>query len=133
MDSLHPLSLSKLHCILWCQVPSDSRPEIFSQLNPCGNSAYVISSLMCGWVCRCQLLLALGSVVILGPGSRGTHDHILLSQIRGSSKLERQVPVFISPGIRWPSYTPRHWVPFSSSSTTRRATVEVFEAASTLY
>jgi hypothetical protein len=25
----------------------------------------------------------------------------------------------------WPSYTPRHRVPFSSPSTTRRATVEV--------
>jgi hypothetical protein len=30
----------------------------------------------------------------------------------------------------WPSYTPRHWVPFSSLSTTRRATVEVFWPAS---
>jgi hypothetical protein len=36
--------------------------------------------------------------------------------------LEGQVPVFISP---------RHWVPFSSPPTTRRATVEVFELAST--
>jgi hypothetical protein len=35
------------------------------------------------------------------------------------------------PGIGWPSYTPRHWVPFSSPSTNRRATVEVFETAST--
>jgi hypothetical protein len=35
------------------------------------------------------------------------------------------------PGIGWPSYTPRHWVPFSSSSTIRRATVEVFDPAST--
>jgi hypothetical protein len=26
----------------------------------------------------------------------------------------------------WPRYTPRHRVPFSSPSTTRRATVEVF-------
>jgi hypothetical protein len=31
----------------------------------------------------------------------------------------------------WPSYTPRHWVPFSPPPTTRRATVEVFEPAST--
>jgi hypothetical protein len=27
------------------------------------------------------------------------------------------------PGTGWPSYTPRHWVPFSSPPTTRRATV----------
>jgi hypothetical protein len=31
------------------------------------------------------------------------------------------------PGTGWTSYTPLHWVPFSSPPTTRRATVEVFE------
>jgi hypothetical protein len=31
----------------------------------------------------------------------------------------------------WPSYTPRHWVPFPSPPTTRRVTVEVFHPAST--
>jgi hypothetical protein len=30
------------------------------------------------------------------------------------------------PMIGWPSYTPRHWVSFSSPSTSRRAMVEVF-------
>jgi hypothetical protein len=35
------------------------------------------------------------------------------------------------PGTGLPSYTPRHWVPFSSPPTTRRATVEVFEPVST--
>jgi hypothetical protein len=30
------------------------------------------------------------------------------------------------PGTGWPSYTPRHWVPFSSPPTTRRAMMEVF-------
>jgi hypothetical protein len=35
------------------------------------------------------------------------------------------------PGTGWPSYTPRHWVPFSSPLTTRRSAVEVFEPAST--
>jgi hypothetical protein len=38
-------------------------------------------SLTRGWVCRLQLLLALASPVILGSESRGTRDHILLSQI----------------------------------------------------
>jgi hypothetical protein len=42
------------------------------------------------------LLLVLASAVILGSKSRGTHDHILLSQIRVSPNLEDQVPVFIS-------------------------------------
>jgi hypothetical protein len=35
------------------------------------------------------------------------------------------------PGTGWPSYTPRLWVPFSSPLMTHRATVEVFEPAST--
>jgi hypothetical protein len=42
------------------------------------------------------LLLALASAVILRTESRGTHDHILLSQILDSPILVGQVPVFIS-------------------------------------
>jgi hypothetical protein len=42
------------------------------------------------------LLLALTSAVTLGPESHGTHDQILLYQIRYSPNLEGQVPVFIS-------------------------------------
>jgi hypothetical protein len=34
-------------------------------------------------------------------------------------------------GTGWPSYIPRHWVPFSSPPKARRATVEVFEPTST--
>jgi hypothetical protein len=33
-------------------------------------------------VCRLELLLVLASAVILGSETLGTHDHILLSQIR---------------------------------------------------
>jgi hypothetical protein len=47
---------------------------------------------MRGWVYRLKLLLVLPSAVILRSESRGTHDHILLSQIRDSSNLEDQVP-----------------------------------------
>jgi hypothetical protein len=68
---------------------------------------FVLLSDSCGFVdversltsegfCRLQLLLILASAVILGSESRGTHDHILLSQIRDSPDLEGQVPVFIS-------------------------------------
>jgi hypothetical protein len=39
-------------------------------------------SLTRGRVCRLQLLLVLASAVILVSQSRGTHEHILLSQIR---------------------------------------------------
>jgi hypothetical protein len=46
------------------------------------------------------LLLVLASAVILRSESSGTHDRILLSQIRDSPSLEDQVPVFISPRNR---------------------------------
>jgi hypothetical protein len=39
-------------------------------------------------------------------------------------------PYLYPSGTWWPSYTPRHWVPFSSPPTTRRTTVGVFEPAS---
>jgi hypothetical protein len=53
-----------------------------SQLNTCGRSPYIASSLTRGWIYRLQLLLVLASSFILGSESRGTRDHILLSQIR---------------------------------------------------
>jgi uncharacterized protein (DUF2141 family) len=90
------------------------------------------SSLTRGRVRRLQLLLALANVVILGSKSHGILDHILLSQIRDSRNLDGQVHVFLyAIGTGWPTYTLRHWVPFSSASKTRRATVELFELAST--
>jgi hypothetical protein len=53
--------------------------HFFFQLNPCGHIPYVTFSLPRGWVCGLKFLLALASAVILGSGSRGTPDHILLS------------------------------------------------------
>jgi hypothetical protein len=67
------------------------------ELNTCCYSPHVTSSLTRGWICGLQLLLVLASVVILGSESRGTHNHILLSQIRDSPNLEGQVPAFITP------------------------------------
>jgi hypothetical protein len=70
------------------------------QWNPCGYSPYITSCLTRRWVCRLQLLLVLGSAVILKSESCWTHDHIPLYQIRDPPNLEGQVPVFISPGNR---------------------------------
>jgi hypothetical protein len=83
--------------------PSLLRPatSIFFQLNTCGYSPYVTSSLTRGWVYSLQLLLELASADILGSVSRGTHDRILLSQSRDSLlNLEGHIPVFISPRNR---------------------------------
>jgi hypothetical protein len=84
-----------------------------------------------GWVCCLRLLLVLASAVTLRSESCGTHDCILLSQIRDTLNLEGQVAVCIPPRLGWPNYTPRHWVLFSSPPTTRRSTVKVFDPAST--
>jgi hypothetical protein len=104
--------------------------QYFFQLNTCGYSPYVTSSLTRGWVCRLQFMLVLASSVILGSKSRGPHDHILLSQIRDSPAWKTRSPCLYTPGTGWPSYTSRHWDPVSSPPTTRRATMEIFEPAS---
>jgi hypothetical protein len=59
-------------------------------------------SLTRGRVCRLQLLLALTRTVIFGSESRGTHDHILLSQIR-DFPFRRLLRLS---GLRWRYSTP---------------------------
>jgi hypothetical protein len=59
-------------------------------------------SLTGGRVCRFQLLLVLARAVIFGSESRGTRDHILLSQIRYFPF--RRLPRFA--GLRWRYSTP---------------------------
>jgi hypothetical protein len=77
-----------------------------------------------------QLLLVLGSAVMLGSKSHGTHDHILLSQIRDSPYLEGQVPILISSRNRvaqlYPQALSSRFVTYDS-----QGYVEVFERTST--
>jgi hypothetical protein len=47
-----------------------------------------------------SLLLALTTVVSLRSEFHGTHEHILLSQIRDSPNLKDKVPIFITPRNR---------------------------------
>jgi hypothetical protein len=74
------------------------------QLRTCGSSLCVTSSLPRGSVCRLQLLLILASAVILRSESRGTRDHILLSQIRDSLNLGggARSPYLYPPGTGFP-------------------------------
>jgi hypothetical protein len=74
--------------------------RIILQLNTCGHSPYVTSSLTRGWVCRLPLLLALSSAFILRSEFGRTHDHIVLSQIRDYPPPGAPRPVFISPRNR---------------------------------
>jgi hypothetical protein len=113
--------------------PNPLRPatSTFVRLNTCGYSPFVTSSLTRQWVCRLQLLLALASAAILRTESRENHYHISLSQTRDPPTWSARSLYLYHPGIVWPSFTPRHWVPLSSPFTTRRATVEEFEPTST--
>jgi hypothetical protein len=61
-----------------------------------GHNPYVTLSPTRGRVCSRKLMLAFASAVILRSESHGTHDRILLSQIRDSPNLKGHVPVFIS-------------------------------------
>jgi hypothetical protein len=61
-----------------------------------------ITSYLRGWVCHLKLLLVLASSFILGSGSRGTRDHILLSQIR-DFHFYRLIRLA---GLRWRYSTP---------------------------
>jgi hypothetical protein len=98
--------------------PSGDQDHIFitvRQLQVCWSRA---PSQARGRICHLQLLLALTSAVILGSESSGTHDHVLLSQIRYSLNLEGQVPVFIFPRNRlatgWTREQSRIQVPVGS-------------------
>jgi hypothetical protein len=91
-----------LWLVVYCQSvclgnePLETHDQNFIfQLNTCGYSPYVTSSLTRGWVCCLQLLLGFGNIVILRSKSCGSYDHILLFQIWDSPNLEGQVPVFI--------------------------------------
>jgi hypothetical protein len=93
--------------------PLETHGQIFfSQLNTCGYSPYVTSSLTRRWVCRLQLLLALASAFILRSESRRTHDHIVLSRIRDSHYLEARSSYLYPPEAGLPTYTPGNEFPF---------------------
>jgi hypothetical protein len=96
--------------------------NIIFQMNTCGYSPFVTSSLTRVWVCRLQLLMGLASAVILGS---------YCLRFETPPTWRNRPPYLYPPGTGCPRYVPRHWVPFSSPPTTRRAAVEVFEHAST--
>jgi hypothetical protein len=114
----------------WRQLSWDPRP-VFLLLNTCGYSPYVTSSLTGESVCYLQLLLVLASAVILGSESLGNHDHILLSHIRDFPTLDDEALVFLSPRNRVTQLHPQRLGSISSPPMTLRATVVIFETAST--
>jgi hypothetical protein len=107
------------------EAPCDSRHSNFIiQLNTCGYSPYVTSSLTRGWVCRLQLLLVSPSQLFSGPSPAGPTITFSCLWFETPPIRRARSPHLYPPGTGWPSYTPSHWVPFSSPSTTGRATVD---------
>jgi hypothetical protein len=111
---------------LWRKAPWDSRHSNFIfQLNTC---SYITSSLTRGWVCHLQLLPAQSFSGLIPMGLMTT-----FYCLRFETPLtwwSRSLYLY-PPETGWPSYNPKHWVPFSLPPTTHRATVEVFNPSST--
>jgi hypothetical protein len=55
-----------------------------------------------------------------------TRNHNLLSHLWLPQPGGQGSPTYIPPGTGWPSYSPGHWVPFTSPLTTCRDTAELF-------
>jgi hypothetical protein len=83
---------------------------IFRKLEDC---YYGVATLTREQDCNLQLMIGLTSAVLLGSESRGTHDHILLSQFWDSPPTWRARFLYsFSAGTGWPSYNPGHWILF---------------------
>jgi hypothetical protein len=94
----------------WCQNPSGAQNQIFVNIRQLWVRWCGAPSLTSGWVCRLQCLLA-------SP----VHSRV---RVPWDSWPHVTVP---DSRLPQPGGSPRHWVPFSSPPTTRRATVEVFD------
>jgi hypothetical protein len=141
LNSSSPLiATQKVKVMLWPTVgrpvylgvkpPSEAQDQIFITVRQLQVCWCRVSSLTRGRIYRLQLLLVLASAVILGSESHGTHDYILLSQIRDSPTWRARFPHLYFPGTGLASYSPMHLVLFSSTPKPRRATVEALEPTS---
>jgi hypothetical protein len=95
------------------------------QFNSCSHGPYVTSSLIRRSACRLQLLLAFASAVILRS------SYFTVSDSRPLQPGGPVPSIYSLQKCDGPIIPPRQWVPFSSPSMTPRATVEVFDPAST--
>jgi hypothetical protein len=95
-----------------------SRPttsNFIFQLNTCGYSSYVESSLTRGWGLSFTIAAVFSSAVILRFESRGAHDHILYRLRFETPPTWRTRSLYLyPPGTGWPGFTPRHWVHLNS-------------------
>jgi hypothetical protein len=96
----------------WCQAHSGAQVQIFVTVRQLRICWYGVPSPTRGRVCRLQLLLADNNAVLLRSDSCAAHDHMLLSQIRGSPNLESQIPYLYPPEQGGPIIYPGTGYPF---------------------
>jgi hypothetical protein len=109
----------------------DPRPAIFSTeplrsyslCNVLSDERMDLSFYNCYWPSPAQSLL--------GPSSAGLMTIFYCLRLETPPTCRSRSPYLYPSETGCPSYTPRCWVPSSSPRTTRRATVEVLEPAST--
>jgi hypothetical protein len=94
----------------WCPVQSGTCDQILLPVWRFLSCLFGAPSLTRGRVCSAMC-----------SESYRTRNHNLLS--RRPSTWRASLPFLYPPKTGWTSYTPGHWVPFSSLLTTRRATV----------
>jgi hypothetical protein len=103
------------------------------QLNICAYNLYVTSSLKEDGSVVYNCYLSSPVQPILGPSPAGLMTTFYCLRFEAPPTWRARFPYLYPTGTGWPGYTPRHWVPFSSPPTTRRATVQVSDHASTQY
>jgi hypothetical protein len=106
-------------------LPSGTHDRIFLFCLPILSFLMLRSSLTREWICNLlvQLLLGLARAVTLGVQvPQNSRPHFTASS-ETPPALRARSPHLYPPTTGWPSYTPRHWVPFLSPVTTHRARV----------
>jgi hypothetical protein len=113
----------------WCQAPSGAQDQILL--------LSVTGLLMWGTLSNERMsvsfTIAAGSCQRSHSGvrvPRGSYPYFTISGSRLPQPEGSGPSIYISQGMGWTSHTPKHWVPYLSPPTTRRAMVEVFEPAS---
>jgi hypothetical protein len=82
-------------------------------------------------VCRLQFLLASPAQSFSGPNPAGLMIIFYCLRFEPPPTWRSIFPYLYPPETEWPSYSPRHWILFSSPPSIRRAKVALFEPAST--